>query len=81
MPLPITSIGAVVRRGSFLTMTARRPVQCEIWDPKNGKLVVDQKMNFMETSLALTPNAALSMFSTWFPRKDLTRWFRSGLPL
>ena len=26
----------------------QRPVQCEIWDPKNGKLVVDEKNLFME---------------------------------
>jgi hypothetical protein len=35
-----------------------RPVQCEIWDPKNGKLVVDEKNLFLE-SLGVDPELGL----------------------
>ena len=38
-----------------------RPVQCEIWDPKNGKLVVDEKNLFME-SLGVDPERGLVDF-------------------
>ena len=27
----------------------KRPVQCEIWDPTTGKLVVDEKRQFMDS--------------------------------
>jgi len=39
----------------------KRPVQCEIWDPKNGKLVVDEKNLFME-SLGIDPERGLVDF-------------------
>jgi hypothetical protein len=39
----------------------KRPVQCEIWDPKNGKLVVDEKNLFME-SLGVDPERGLVDF-------------------
>ena len=39
----------------------KRPVQCEIWDPFNGKLVVDEKNLFME-SLGVDPELGLVDF-------------------
>jgi hypothetical protein len=39
----------------------KHAVQCEIWDPKNGKLVVDEKNLFME-SLGVDPERGLVDF-------------------